>query len=82
MLAPYLSFGQISVKLMYHYLINKSNEKQCSLFEQQVNSFIRQFIWREFSYYLLYHYPFTVYKPLNKSFEYFPWNNEKKLLRV
>ncbi|MED3263962.1 deoxyribodipyrimidine photo-lyase, partial [Bacillus thuringiensis] len=61
----YLSFGQISVKLMYHYLINKSTERQCSLFEKQVNSFIRQLIWREFSYYLLYHYPFTVYKPLN-----------------
>ncbi|MES5955649.1 deoxyribodipyrimidine photo-lyase [Bacillus fungorum] len=82
MLAPYLSFGQISVRLMYHYLINKSTERQCSLFEKQVNSFIRQLIWREFSYYLLYHYPFTVYKPLNKSFEHFPWNNEGELLRV
>ncbi|PEV58740.1 deoxyribodipyrimidine photolyase [Bacillus cereus] len=82
MLAPYLSFGQISVKLMFHYLINKSTERQCSLFEKQVNSFIRQLIWREFSYYLLYHYPFTVYKPLNKSFEHFPWNKEEELLRV
>ncbi|HDR7861346.1 cryptochrome/photolyase family protein [Bacillus toyonensis] len=82
MLAPYLSFGQISVRLMYHYLINKSTERQCSLFEKQVNSFIRQLIWREFSYYLLYHYPFTVYKPLNKSFEHFPWNNEEELLTV
>ena len=82
MLAPYLSFGQISVKLIYHYLINKSTESQCSLFEKQVNSFIRQLIWREFSYYMLYHYPFTAYKPLNKSFEHFPWNNEKELLRV
>ncbi|MED2489163.1 deoxyribodipyrimidine photolyase [Bacillus thuringiensis] len=82
MLAPYLSFGQISVKLMYHYLINKSTERQCSLFEKQVNSFIRQLIWREFSYYLLYHYPFTVYKPLNKNFEHFPWNKEEELLRV
>ena len=30
MLAPYLSFGQISVKLMYHYLINKKYRKKCS----------------------------------------------------
>ena len=45
-------------------------------------SFIRQLIWREFSYYLLYHYPFTVYKPLNKNFEHFPWNKEEELLRV
>ncbi|MED2186608.1 deoxyribodipyrimidine photo-lyase [Bacillus wiedmannii] len=82
MLAPYLSFGQISVKFMYHYLVNESTERQCSLFEKQVNSFIRQLIWREFSYYLLYHYPFTVYKPLNKSFEHFPWNNEEELLTV
>lgn len=71
MLAPYLSFGQISVKLIYHYLINKSTESQCSLFEKQVNSFIRQLIWREFSYYLLYHYPFTAYKPLNKTLNIF-----------
>ena len=48
MLAPYLSFGQISVKLMFHYLINKSTERQCSLFEKQVNNFIRQLIWRVF----------------------------------
>ncbi|PIE96185.1 cryptochrome/photolyase family protein [Bacillus fungorum] len=82
MLAPYLSFGQISVKLMYHYLINKGIERKCSFFEKQVNSFIRQLIWREFSYYLLYHYPFTVYKPLNKSFENFPWDNKEELLRV
>ncbi|HDR7518031.1 cryptochrome/photolyase family protein [Bacillus mobilis] len=82
MLAAYLSFGQISVRWMYHYLINKSTERQCSLFEKQVNSFIRQLIWREFSYYLLYHYPFTVYKPLNKSFEHFPWNNDEELLTV
>lgn len=82
MLAPYLSFGQISVRWMYHYLINKSTERQCSLFEKQVNSFIRQLIWREFSYYLLYHYPFTVYKPLNKNFEHFPWNKEEELLTV
>lgn len=31
---------------------------------------------------MLYHYPFTVYKPLNESFEKFPWNNDEKLLRV
>ncbi|HDR4725163.1 deoxyribodipyrimidine photo-lyase [Bacillus cereus group sp. Sample62] len=82
MLAPYLSFGQISVKFIYHYLTNKSIERQCSLFEKQVNGFIRQLIWREFSYYLLYHYPFTVYKPLNEKFEKFPWNNDEELLRV
>lgn len=35
MLAPYLSFGQISVKLIYHYLINKSTESQCSLLKNK-----------------------------------------------
>ena len=35
MLAPYLSFGQISVKWMYHYLIDKSTERQCSLLKNK-----------------------------------------------
>ena len=35
-LAPYLSFGQISVKLMFHYLINKSTERQCSLLKNKL----------------------------------------------
>ncbi len=36
MLAPYLSLGQISVKLMFHYLINKSTERQCSLLKNKL----------------------------------------------
>ncbi|MGD6785058.1 MULTISPECIES: FAD-binding domain-containing protein [Bacillus cereus group] len=82
MLAPYFSFGQTSLRLVYHDLINKVIEKQCSLFEKQLNNFINQLIWWDFSYYLLYHYSFTIYKPLNKSFETLPWNNDEELVRV
>ncbi len=37
---------------------------------------MRQLGWREFSHHLLYHFPHTALKPLNKRFERFPWRTD------
>ena len=35
--------------------------------------FIRELLWREFAWHLLYHYPHTLDHPLDARFEAFPW---------
>jgi deoxyribodipyrimidine photo-lyase len=42
--------------------------------------FVRQLVWREFAFYLLYHFPQTTDEPLRNKFKSFPWvYNEKHL---
>ena len=38
--------------------------------------FLRQLVWREFSYHLLHHFPHTATRPLREAFERFPWRED------
>lgn len=40
-----------------------------------------ELIWREFSYYLLYHFPHTPTVPLRESFARFPWREDLRSLQ-
>ena len=42
----------------------------------------RQLYWRDFSAYLLFHYPTLPDKPLRSEFEYFPWSEDSEGLRA
>ncbi|WP_347317912.1 deoxyribodipyrimidine photo-lyase [Rossellomorea sp. RS05] len=63
-LSPYLALGVISSRSMYHSLLKRS---------EPVEPFIRQLIWREFSYSVLLHFPSSTEKPLNDKFDHFNW---------
>ena len=39
-------------------------------------SLLREIVWREFSWYLMYHYPSVPETPLKSRFEAFPWRTE------
>ena len=70
-LSPHLHFGEISPKRLWF--------DTCNL-EQNKNTihFLSELCWREFSYYLLYHFPSLPEKNLQTKFDEFPWvdNNE------
>jgi len=73
MLSPHLHFGEISPQ----QIIAKTNQhininKQPGIIEN-TDVFIREIGWREFAYYLLYHYPLTTEKALHDKFSHFPW---------
>lgn len=44
----------------------------------EIESFLRQLVWREFSYYQLYHNPTIATLPLRKEFLAFPWENNEQ----
>ncbi len=47
-------------------------------FAKGADAFLRQLLWREFAYHLLYHFPHTPAEPLRPEFARFPWREITK----
>jgi deoxyribodipyrimidine photo-lyase len=71
-LSPHLHHGEISPRQIWHALGAKGRSSQ----------YLREVIWREFAYHLLYHYPHTTTKPLRPEFANFPWKRNTRFLRA
>ncbi|OUW63407.1 MAG: hypothetical protein CBD58_00255, partial [bacterium TMED198] len=67
-LSPYIRFGMISVNRIWHEINNLEHNENTIHFKSELG-------WREFSYYLLYHYPDLKNKNLNIKFDKFDWDN-------
>jgi deoxyribodipyrimidine photo-lyase len=74
-LSPYLHFGQISVRQIWHDLTKRQGSTAKTKFLSELG-------WREFSYHLLYHNPTLPTKPLQHKFEYFEWEPDRTLLHA
>lgn len=72
-LSPYLHFGQLSPGEVWH----SAKEQRKS---DGQDKFLSELGWREFSYYLLYHFPWLPEKNFNQRFDGFPWGNTSSLL--
>jgi deoxyribodipyrimidine photo-lyase len=77
-LSPYLHFGQISPNTAWH---RAADAAAMINNEASLDTFLSELGWREFSYYLLYHFPQLPTKNLQARFDLFPWatNTESKL---
>ena len=72
MLSPHLRFGEISPRQILHYIGFSASEE----LDKGSEHFAKEIYWREFSHYILHHFPFVSKKPFNKKFENFPWKND------
>lgn len=78
-LSPHLHFGEVSARQVWHAV------RQLELQLQSASasaSFLRQLYWRDFSTYLLFHFPTLPDKPLRTEFERFPWSKNESLLQA
>lgn len=78
-LSPYLAFGQISPRQIWHaiqYIIAEGKYPAAD-----TGHFLNELLWREFSYHLLYHFPALPEQPMNAAFAAFPWEADAGLLR-
>lgn len=66
-LSPYLHFGQISPRRIWCSV---------SMGESGGEKYLREILWREFSWHLLAHIPNFTHEPLQKSFNAFPWRED------
>jgi deoxyribodipyrimidine photo-lyase len=73
-LSPYLHFGEISPRMIWHAV------KQ-HIQGEAGEPFLRQLGWREFAHHLLYHFPHTPCQPLRSQFNAFPWNDDDEMLK-
>jgi deoxyribodipyrimidine photo-lyase len=71
-LSPHLHYGEIGPRQLWHALGAKGRTSQ----------FLRELIWREFAYHLLYHFPETTTLPMRPEFARFPWKKNARLLRA
>ncbi len=78
-MSPHLSFGEISPRQIWHatldaaQLVGKPNLG---------GAYLREVVWREFSYHLLFHFPTLPEQPFKPEFAAFPWRNDDAALRA
>lgn len=78
-LSPHLHYGEISPRQILHCIAKATQGMQV---EANVAHFQRELAWREFSYSLLYYFPFITHRNLNQKFDQFPWVENEALLRL
>ncbi len=69
-LSPHLHFGEISPRRIVQRLRAESWPAKV---EPDITHYISELGWREFSHYLLFHFPHTAQRNLNEKFDQFRW---------
>ncbi|PZW48766.1 deoxyribodipyrimidine photo-lyase [Humitalea rosea] len=72
-LSPHLRFGEVSPRQVWQAVA--ANGVQATVF-------LKEILWREFSYHLLFHRPEMPEHPLRPAFAAFPWAPDARLLRA
>ena len=75
-LSAHLHFGEISP----HQIL--ASVRAESPADDNQTHFIKELVWREFSYNLLYHFPTLQEKNLQAKFDHFPWETDETFLKA
>lgn len=78
-LSPHLHFGEISPRQIWH-ACHHYHAAHDDVQERDLHHFLSEVGWREFSYYLLYHWPSLPTKNWRDKFDHFAWVKDKKAL--
>jgi len=78
LLSPHLAFGEIGAKQLWHDTHNAINAGTAD--SDNGRKFLSEIGWREFSRYLLIHFPHLERRPFNAKFEHFPWGDHSNLV--
>ena len=73
-LSPHLRFGEISPRQVWHAAREAGVSGDAT--------FLKEILWREFAYHLLWHRPEMPEEPLQENFRSFPWQPDAALLRA
>lgn len=88
-LSPYLRFGNLSVRQVWHAVLLATRTSHCtgnprtaSIADASVGKFLDELGWREFSYYLLYHFAPLHQVNFKRQFDAMPWRADARELRA
>lgn len=77
-LSPHLHFGEISPHTAWHAVKKLEGDNQIA---DDVDHFLSELGWREFSHYLLYYWPSLPEENLQKKFDRFAWRDDPDALQ-
>ncbi|MEM1028023.1 MAG: deoxyribodipyrimidine photo-lyase [Planctomycetota bacterium] len=83
-LSPHLHHGEIGPRQCYHAarrFVADARRKLTADEKKQCETFIKEIVWREFAYHVLFHFPHTPEKPLQEKYAAFPWADDREQLR-
>ena len=72
-LSPHLHWGEIGPRQIWAAVHERLAAGALAGRERQAETFLKELVWREFSYHLLYHFPDLPETPLQQRFAAFPW---------
>ena len=78
-LSPHLHFGEISPHQVWTEAQRHGAENGA---DENLDCFLSELGWREFSYSLLYHHPTLMRDSLQSKFDHFPWQHDDALLHA
>ena len=81
-LSPYLHFGEISPRQVWHGLKAMASQRGLAVAHWRGSQFLTEVGWREFAHHLLYHFPHTPTEPLRVDFKQFPWRKNAAWLKA
>ncbi len=81
-MSPHLHFGEMSPRRLWHSIQHAKQKNHNIQARKSYDAYLRQIAWREFSQYLLRHFPQTVHEPLYSTYQTFPWHNNARSLRA
>jgi len=77
MLSPHLAFGEISPRQIWHRAMIA---REAGANTGDVEKFLAEIGWREFSHHLLFHFPDLARRNFQPKFDAFPWQRNEALL--
>lgn len=78
-LSPHLHFGEISAHQAWYAILNAFDG---AMDNKDIDTFLSELGWREFSHYLLFHWPQIHSTNFNPKFDRFPWRIDDKDLHA
>lgn len=78
-LSAHIHFGEISLNEIWHTVLKDGYEYSS---KNNINCFLKELVWREFAYNVLYHNPSMPKKNLQKKFDVLSWSYDKKSLEA
>jgi deoxyribodipyrimidine photo-lyase len=81
-LSPHLHFGEIGPRQIWHAVRDFVRQKASRRTTELGEPYLRQLVWREFAFHLLFYHPHTPQSPLRQTFVEFPWRDDEAALRA
>src|SRR5690606_14244074 len=81
-LSPYLRFGNISTREVWHAALRAANTAQEGAAIRNLEKFQSELGWREFSHHLLYNNPDLASRNLQPKFDRMPWRDDPAALEA